>query len=420
MKNSLFKNSFIFVFGEVLNKSIPFFMLPVLTRYLTPSDYGIIAMFTVFVSILAVFIGLNVVGSINVNFFIFSKDKLREYISNIMIILVSSTVFIYTLIVLFSDFISNLVNLSFSWIFVALILALAQFLTVINMLLWTAEQKPKEYIIYQLSQTIIVTILTLIFVVGLSLGWEGHLIAMSIGTGMFALISFSFIIRRGYFKFKYNKKHIKEALHFGIPLIPHSLSGWIMSGADRMILMSILGSTATGIYAISYQLGMIINVLVTAFHKAWNPYLFRILSSNPTHQIKQKLVKFTYLYFILIILFTIIFSYIMTLIIPYFLGDKFYNANDYLIYFALAFSFNGMYFMVVDYIFYTKRTYILAYITFFTSLLHIGILYFMVHYYGILGVAQTTLISYFITFLLTWWFSIKTYSMPWNIWRKND
>jgi O-antigen/teichoic acid export membrane protein len=44
-------------------------MLPILTRYLTPEDYGIISVFTVLVSILAVFTGLSIHGAINVNFF---------------------------------------------------------------------------------------------------------------------------------------------------------------------------------------------------------------------------------------------------------------------------------------------------------------------------------------------------------------
>ena len=56
-------------------------------------------------------------------------------------------------------------------------------------------------------------------------------------------------------------------------------------GSDRIILMSILGATATGIYAVGYQIGMIISVLVTAFNKA---YLFKTLSNNPTYENKKR------------------------------------------------------------------------------------------------------------------------------------
>ena len=162
---------------------------------------------------------------------------------------------------------------------------------------------------------------------------------------------------------------------------------------------------------------MVLNVLVSAFHKAWNPYLFRVLSDNPTKEIKRKLVKFTYLYFVGVLFFGVIFSYIMTFVLPYMLGDKYISVGKYLIYFSIAFSFNGMYFMVVDYIFYSKKTYMLAYITFFTSLVHVIILYFMVERNGILGATQTMVISYSITFFMTWWFSAKVYNMPWKIWR---
>ena len=37
--------------------------------------------------------------------------------------------------------------------------------------------------------------------------------------------------------------------------------------------MSILGAAITGIYAVGYQLGMVLSVLAAAFNKTWSPYL---------------------------------------------------------------------------------------------------------------------------------------------------
>ena len=87
MTKKLLKNSFIYILGDVLNKAVPFFMLPILTRYLTPEDYGIIATFTVLVSFLMVFTGLSIHGSISVNFFKMEKEELKIFIGNCLIIL---------------------------------------------------------------------------------------------------------------------------------------------------------------------------------------------------------------------------------------------------------------------------------------------------------------------------------------------
>ena len=419
MSKKLFKNSFIFILGDVLNKFVPFFMLPILTRYLTPEDYGIISIFTVTISILAVFVGLSVHGAINVNFFKLKKDNLKEYIGNTMIILNISMILVFILVFIFAPYIVERLKIEKEWLFIAVILAFAQFLTTINMLLWTAEQRPKPYSIYQVSQTLVTTSLSLILVVGFSMGWKGQLLAMTMSILVFSIISFTFIVKRGYLLFKVNKEYIEDALKFGIPLIPHALGNWVITGADRIMLVSLVGTMATGIYTVGYQFGLIIGVIVSAFNKAWSPYLFKILSSSPTEIEKLKIVKFTYFYFVFILTFSLFFSYVANLFIPYFLGEKFIQSSQYVIYFAFAFAFNGMYLMITNYIFYEKKTHILASLTFFTAILHMVLLYLLINLNGAIGAGQATLISFIISFILSWILSGRVYSMPWNIWRKN-
>ncbi|WP_297442325.1 oligosaccharide flippase family protein [Sulfurimonas sp.] len=419
MSKKLLKNSFIFILGDILNRSVPFFMLPILTRYLTPDDYGIISIFSVSVGILSVFIGLSVEGAINVNFFQLTKEKLKEYIGNTIIILNISTILVLLIVLLFFPYILQHLKLEKEWLIVAVFLAFSQFFTTINMLLWTAEQNPKAYSFYKIVQTLITTILSILLVVGLGLGWEGQLLATSIASVLFSMISFIFILKRGYLIFKFNKNYLEDALKFGVPLVPHALSGWIKTGADRVVLMSLLGATATGIYSVGYQLGMVISIIVTAFNKAWSPYLFKILANNPSQKQKKQLVFYSYIYFIAIFFLAIVVSYILELIIPYFLGERFIQSSKYILYFSLAFAFGGMYFMVTNYIFFVKKTHILAMITFATAIIHIALLYILISLHGAIGAAEATLLSYIITFIVTWWLSNKVYAMPWKFWKSD-
>jgi O-antigen/teichoic acid export membrane protein len=185
------------------------------------------------------------------------------------------------------------------------------------------------------------------------------------------------------------------------------------TGADRIIIMSILGPTATGIYSVGYQIGMVIGVLVAAFNKAWAPYLFRVLSNTPSLNDKIKIVKFSYLYFILILIIAFLFTYISNLLVPFFLGESFIASSELIIYFAIAFAFDGMYYMVTNYLFFVKKTHVLAYVTFIASAFHIFLLIYLINHNGILGAAQAGLISYGITFFLVWLLSNKYYPMPW-------
>jgi len=413
LRSKLFKDSLIYIFGDTLNKATLFLMLPILTRYLTPDEYGYVSVFTVFVSVLAVFTGLSVHGAINVNYFKQTKEELKVYIGNCIIVLNFSTLIVFFVIFILHSFIIDRLSIGLEWIIIAVILAYGQFLTTINLILWIAEQKPKEYSLYQIAQTLLITGLTLVLVTVYDMSWKGQLIAITVGTLLFSIISFIFLIKRQYLSFHINKEYIKDALKFGIPLIPHALSGLMKTGADRIIIMSILGATVTGIYAVGYQIGMVIGVLVAAFNKAWAPYLFRVLSSSPNLKDKVKIVQFSYLYFILILMIAVLFTYMSHLILPFFLGDGFEKSSELIIYFAIAFAFDGMYYMVTNYLFFVKKTHILAYVTFATSIFHIILLIYLIKVNGVLGAAQAGVISYGITFLCVWFLAHKHYPMPW-------
>src|SRR5947207_10742097 len=54
----------IYVTGDVLIKAAGFFLLPVLTRFLTPQDYGIMASVTAFAAVLSLVLQLNVNGAL--------------------------------------------------------------------------------------------------------------------------------------------------------------------------------------------------------------------------------------------------------------------------------------------------------------------------------------------------------------------
>ena len=320
-KSILFKSTFVYVLTEIINKAVPFLLLPILTVYLSPSDYGIVATYGAFIAILAVFIHLSLVGAVNVNFYKFSKEHLKIYIANVLLIIFVTTLIIFFLIFLFQDQLSLKLEIPTVWLFIGLFITLAQFLTTLNLGLWQTEQQARSFGVYQIALMLTRTSMILILVVGLGMGWEGQLIGQAVSTVLFALISFRFIYQRGYLEFTFDKGYIKDALKFGIPLIPHALSGWFRTGIDRIFLTAFIGSSATGIYSVGYQFGAIVFIVSVAFNQAYSPYLYRKLR-NITLRQKVQLVKLTYIYFVGILLFAGVISIVIPWIITHFLNDS--------------------------------------------------------------------------------------------------
>ena len=415
---SFLKNSSIYLGAEIINKSIPFLLLPIFTQYLTPSDYGIIASFNSFVAFTSIFIGLSVQGAINVNFFKYTKDKLKIYIVNAILLLVITTIIVFFIVFTFETQISEKLYLDNQWLYIGVIIAFAQFISLLNLTLWIAEKRPKEYSLYQISQTIVTAMITLSLVVGYNLGWTGQLISIIITSLSFSLLSLYLLFKREYFTFKYEKESMNDLLKFGIPLIPHTLSGWIITSGDKILLLIMVGASATGLFTIGYQISMIMGVLVTSFHKVWNPYIYEKLSLKEIDiKIKIKIVKFTYLYFILIIILVFFLNEMAKYIFLVLLAKEYTDSYKFVIYILISFGFNGMYFMVVSYIFFMHKTKELAKITFSSAIIHIILSYTFISLYGSIGVAYSGIMSYFIMFILVWRLSHKVYPMPWLFWR---
>ncbi|MCK5846698.1 MAG: oligosaccharide flippase family protein, partial [Bacteroidales bacterium] len=153
--SKLIKHSFVFVFADFVNKSIPFLLLPILTHYLTPADYGVIASFNSLIAVLAVFIGLSVQGAVNVNYYKLSKDDLGKFIGNVVLILISSTIITSLIVYIFRFQLQEYLQFPWHWFFAAVVMSLGSFLVTINLTLWIAEQQPKKYGAFNILDTLL-------------------------------------------------------------------------------------------------------------------------------------------------------------------------------------------------------------------------------------------------------------------------
>ncbi len=412
LKHKLFKNSFVYTSSNVIRTAIPFLLLPVLTRYLTPTDYGIVATFQVLLAITLVFVSVNMHGAVAVNFFKIEKQELKVYIGNVVFVLSTSFLLTFGVIYAVKAPLSHLIKFPENWLPIIVVVALFQSVFTLTLTLWQVEQKPLPYGIFQISQTILNVTLSLIFVVALNWRWQGRLLGVIIVFIIFGFISLFIIYKRKYIRLNFNRAYIKDALLFGIPLIPHALGGWIITSIDRFFINSMVNVAATGIYTVGYQVGMIIGLLATSFNQAWSPFLFEKLKENNIGT-KIKIVRFTYLYNIGIIVLALALSLIAPWFLEFFVSKDFHYAYKYVFWIALGYAANGMYFMIVNYIFYVKKTYILAWITFGSAGINIFLNYFLIKTNGAIGAAQATTITFFISFILTWILSARVYKMPW-------
>ena len=109
----------------------------------------------------------------------------------------------------------------------------------------------------------------------------------------------------------------------------------------------------------------------------------------------------------------LIISVLSEFIIISFLNERYIEANQFVSYLVFATAFQGAYSMVVDYIFFLKKTKLLSSITFSVSVLNVVLAYFLININGALGAAQAGLVAFALSFLIVWYYSNRLYPMPW-------
>ena len=416
LKHPLLRSSLIYVITDSINKAVPFFILPVLSHYLLPGDYGIVADFGVLSGIIAILISLNIDGAIAVNYHKLDKTCISRYVFNAFLVCFASFCILFFLSFFLKDWIFSLLHIPFEYQLLCIFMCFMSLFTTTNLVLWRLEERPWAFGIYEITNTVLNLGLSIVLVVILKQNWVGRVNAMLITTIGYGLFSFLLIIKRKYIQFKVDKAFLKDILFFGIPLIPHSLSFWVRSGVDRIFITKFWGIDQVGLYATGFVFGAFVSFLIGAFNNAYSPFLFRTLSNTDENQLKEskkKMVKMTYGIMVCLVLCGIFFIILSNIILKYWFSKEYVGASSY-IYWAIASQvFQSFYILFVNYIFFAKKTGQLATITFSASVIHVILSYIMVKNIGPIGAAYSNTIVAFLTFITVMIYSMKAYEMPW-------
>ena len=417
IKHPLFQKSIIYTITDAINKAIPFLLLPFLTHYLSPADYGVVSNYNVYISVLLIFVGLNLNGAMAANFYHYSKEEIAEYISSIFIIIFCATVIVGLIVGVTAGYVSSLTTIAPLFLFIGVLVAASQGGTAINLDLWRLEEKPLAFGGYQIAQSAINICLTVVFLAYMRLGADGRIGAMIITSVLFFIVSMFVLFKRGYLKLSINKKYMRDALAFGLPMIPHTLGIWIRTGIDRIYITKFYGVAEAGLYSTGFQFGLLLSFLVMAFHNAYVPYVYKLLASNQPEQ-KGKLVKFTYIYMLAVLVLALVFSFISYFIVYHFLSVRYLESAKYIGWAMFTQAFQGMYLIVGIYIFYSKKTAKLAIVTSSLSILQLILSYLLVKYIGPIGAAYSSFIVCVVNFIVVWYLSVHVYAMPWFNFKK--
>lgn len=402
----------IYAFANGIAAGLPLLLLPVLTRTMTPDEYGIVAMFSVVVTAFGALTGLSVHGAISMRYFDRDGVDFPRYIGSCLAILAVSGSTTFLLAALLSPLLTSATNLSLPVLLIAVVMSCAQFLVQTRLAVWQSAKRAWSFGSFRLGQASLELSLSLLLVLGLGLAWQGRIAGMVVAAVALAILAIISLARDSLIGWPPSGEYVRHALKFGLPLVPHIVGGMLLTVTDRLMISSIVGVAETGIYMVAVQVGLAIGLLTDAMNRAVAPWLIETLQ----HRNAQRdfvIVRLSYVYAGTLLCGALLVGWAAPLLTGVIAGPEFQAAASLIGTIAIGYAFGGMYMLVVNYIFYAEKTARLALVTLTIGIINVGLSYLLLVSNGLAGAAQAFAFSQALLFLATWWLAHRVHPMPW-------
>lgn len=375
-------------------------MLPIFTAYLTPKDYGIIAILGVIAFLVRPIFGLGIEVSTGIVYFEVN-DSIRKYktIWTTFLILLLSSIFLVLLGFIFSREISRVAfrtDSYFSYINLYSIFAALSILIVPFQLRLQFEEKAKTFVILTLVSSVITIVLNLLFVVVFSMGVKGWilgtLLGMAISFAMFfaaTLFSTTF-----YLDFSIGKLLLK----YGYPMIPSFAFLFILGESGKYMLQLYRGLDEVGIYLVGYNMGMIMMIVISAFKAAWYPFFQSFVNDKE----KAKIIfgrTFTY-YLLVFGSLNILFFIFAKPVVMIMTQNSFHGSYKAVGLVAVAQFFSGVFSIFLTGVYYARKVYLSTFVQFLSAAVILALNRIIIPSFGVIGAAVSMAMAFgFMVFL---------------------
>lgn len=415
MSSSVYRHGFIYILSLVVTRVLSFILLPLYISSLSPTDFGYLDIILLFINFANITFALEI-----------SQGLTRFYPSELDIQAKNSlfmTVFWFSLLCFFamalilyyySSSVSFLLfqnRSSEQYLNIGLVYMFLNAATSVVLNYFRLEMKSLLYACLIITISFVTFCSTAILIYFFNYGLLGALLGMSIGSGVGLLGGLYHI--RSVFSFSFDFLKFKQMIFFSFPLVFSSLSVFINSYVDRIMISRMLSGSELGLYGVSFRFASISCLVFASFNYAITPYIYKYFG---TLNFAEKLSDS----FRIVTGFSLIIFIFSNIIFPYFL-----YASDSGVYFKATSIFDYLYFSLLIsqmYIFapgidIAKKTYLIFIVNSVGALVNLSFNYFLISLYGLQGAAIATLLGSISVFICYIYFSQKFYHVPYP-WKK--
>ena len=412
LKNTA-KHTMVYGLGQILQRAIGFILLPIYLRYLTPYDYGILAILDI-ISLL--FGSLILQGIPSALFRSFSYDYLnkeeeqKEAIGTAYMYLLFSSLAVYGFLLFLAPYISGFFFKGKDQVHLVRLIFLTGFFGAsanIPFVVIRAKSLSKQMVGISLSRSLIGISLNIYFVVFLHMNVAG-IVWGNLLTAIMMFLATPFLLLKD-ISWKVSIPKLKEMLFFGWPLMPGAIATWILASADRYFLEHFSTTTELGLYALGFKIAVILNIiLLQPFRVAWPAIFYPKAKDGEDPEIFGRF----FTYFLLIaagvgLCLIVAAGPLIRLIGP----KEYWEASKVVpvLVFSLILGNGGLQSIINIGLFLKKKTQYAPIIVSVGAIFNIALNWLLVPLYGMMGAAVATLLCSLVTLVIAYKLSSHFY-----------
>lgn len=390
------RNSIIFfnILSTVLLTGISIFTAPLFSRMLGDHGYGIVSIYTTWVSLIAILFTLQTQQTIVHARSTFPEIDQPKYQSSIlglscMVYLACSVV-----VVLCLERVSLLLKLDKVSVLLMLFHAFGFYCVGFINNKFAYEYNAKQNFLLSVGTSLTTILMSMAFILYFpdSMNHYGRILGLSLVYGTLGIGVCIYIFGKG--KLFYNKEYWKFCVPLAVPLVFQCLSDLLLGHSDRVMIQQMIDSAAVGQYSLAYSFSGILHTLFMALNNSWCPFFYDAMKKNEREYINTISTNFLELFTVLAVGFLLLGREVYHI----FANEEFWLGTDLIFLLAASNYATFLCTFSINFELYNKKTKTVAMGTFLSMIINIVLNYVLIGYLGIFGAAISTVVSHFIQF----------------------
>ena len=406
----ILKEGTIYTGTSLIQKIIPFLLMPFLTRILSTEEYGVVAIFVVAVSVYSLFIGASLNGFVRVIYHKSTTKEFIEYIGNSLIFFIALSLVAYTVTWFFESSLSQLFGLEKNYLYLALFVAFSKFMFNMRLVIFQTMRQAFNFAKLQLTLPIIEMLLVILLVFYLYKGAEGRILSVAISSLIVGIVSTYLMHKAKLLCINFNLNYFKRIARYIFPLLPHSIALTAFFTVDKLILSSNIGLSIVGEFSVALSLALPIWMLTESINTAFMPWSFEKFSKGKLDIV----VGASYLLLIGLFIIGILYSILLFFTFDLIVGEAFKNVLYPALILIWAGWFKLAYYCVIKGLFFSEKTNYLPLISILSGSVYLGLIYFNINSLTLIDLSIYMNFLYIIMFVGVFILSQLKFPQPWR------